>query len=73
MSFPRGKRPVSGSGQDQKGQLSPRIRVHEEKVKGKPDQVSPDVKIEAVESLGPIGINCWQEVKVLQMNHFQPS
>lgn len=53
MSFPRGKWAVSGSGQDQNSQPDPRIRVPEERVRGKHDQASPNVKIEAMESLEP--------------------
>lgn len=40
LSFRRGKWPVSGSGQSQKGQPGPGIRVYEECIRGRRDQGS---------------------------------
>lgn len=72
LNFLRGKLPISGSGQGQKGQTGPRIRVHEESVRGKRDQGGSNVKIEAMGSLGLTGINFWQEeIKDLKVNHLQ--
>lgn len=66
LSFPWGKWPLSGSGESQKGQPGPRIRVHEGSVRGKDDQETSNVKIEAMGSLGHRGVNSWQEIKALK-------
>lgn len=46
--------------------------LESEYMRRKHNQGSPNVKGEAMESLGPRDINCWQEeVRALKVNHFQ--
>lgn len=71
LEFSKRQRPGSRGGQDQKGQPGPRFRVHEERVREKYDQMSLNLKIEAVGSLQPRGIKHWQkEARALQLKLF---
>lgn len=56
-SFLRGRDLFRGGGRTRKVTLVLRVRVHEERVRRKHDQVSPDTETEAVGRLGPGGIN----------------